>query len=83
MSSSLSGAIVHVDPARIEEVKGKITSFSGVEIHAIKKGTKIVITIEESGGNKFMADTLVAIQNIDGVYQASLVYEYSGDDLDD
>ncbi|RLA07283.1 MAG: hypothetical protein DRQ51_06575 [Gammaproteobacteria bacterium] len=82
-SSSLSGALVHADLKKIDQIKKDILAFEGVEIHAVDENGKIVITIEERGGNKIMANTLISIQDIEGVYSASLIYEYSGDDLDE
>ena len=75
---SISSAVLRVKPARLAEMRTKLESMPGVEIHAATDDGRIVVTIEstETAG---AADTYVALNTLDGVLSANLIYQYCDD----
>lgn len=72
---NISGIIVQTSPEQSAVVQEQLTALSGVEVHAIKEDGRIVITIEDTPDNA-PTDTVMNVQNMQGVLSASLVYNY-------
>ena len=72
---SISGLVIHVRPGDVEPVTERIAAMAGVEIHATTGDGRLVVTVDRADDGD-ASDTLVALQNTDGVLSASLVYNY-------
>jgi nitrate reductase NapD len=77
---NISGIVVQVSPDNSTALQKQLTELPGVEIHAVKEEGSIVITIEDTPDN-VPADTLMHVQNIQGVLSASLIYNYCDEQL--
>jgi nitrate reductase NapD len=77
---NISSAIVHTHPSRTRQLCGQLDAIAGVEIHAAGDG-RFVVSIE-SPGDRDTADIFEAIQKLDGVLSASLVYSHFESDPD-
>jgi nitrate reductase NapD len=72
----IAGAIVHVAPKRMPQARTAIAQMPGVEIRATDERGKLVVVIEAEGSAAILA-CLDAIQRIDGVLSALLVYQHA------
>lgn len=70
---SISGVLVHAQPAQLERVKQRLRALPGVEIHADSPEGKLVVTIEELTENINGAG-IMRLSEIEGVLSASLIY---------
>ncbi len=76
-TTSICGVLVHARPEQAEAVQQRLLALPGVEIHAVTEDGRVIVTVE--GDETFGAgDTLIQMQNLDGVLSAALVYQYSG-----
>jgi len=74
---SVAGLIVHSKPINLSTVATRLATLSGVEIHARNETGKLVVTIEEQPGERFIIDRITEINNTDGVISTSLVFSQS------
>ena len=79
---SISGVVLHVRPGQVERVSEGISAMAGVEIHATTEDGRLVVTVDHPDDRE-ASDTLVALQNTEGVLSASLVYNYFEEDSAD
>jgi periplasmic nitrate reductase NapD len=77
---NISSAIIHTRSSGMEAVRGLLEGIAGVEVHAAAEG-RFVISIE-SGSDRETADVFEAIQRLEGVLSASLVYSHFESDPD-
>jgi len=70
---NISGVLVHAFPEKAAEVSHRLESMEGVEVHANTDEGKIVVTIEKTD-DKSVADTLLELQVMPDVLNASMVY---------
>ncbi len=70
---SISGVLIHADPSRLGAVKEGLEALNGVEIHHETEDGRLIVTIEERGGDG--GETLMRMHNVAGVLSASLVYQ--------
>lgn len=78
---NISSAIMYIAPERLEEACAALLQLPGVEIHAKTPEGKLVVTIEDDDTNA-AADSYVALHGVPGVASVAMVYQYSGDELD-
>ena len=78
---NISSAIVHANSNAMDQVRGRLGLLAGVEIHASSDEGRFIISIE-SATDRATADTFEAIQGLDGVLAASLVYSHFEADPD-
>ncbi|PKO94561.1 MAG: hypothetical protein CVU16_02420 [Betaproteobacteria bacterium HGW-Betaproteobacteria-10] len=78
---NISSAILYIAPARLEEACAALLQMPGVEIHARTAEGKVVVTLEDDDTN-LAADSYVALHGIPGVASVAMVYQYSGNELD-
>ncbi len=78
---NISGAILYIAPARLEEACAALLQMPGVEIHARTPEGKVVVTLEDDDTN-LAADSYVALHGIPGVASVAMVYQYSGNESD-
>ena len=77
---NISSVVLRADPMRRAEVRGRLATMPGVEIHADGDDGRLVLTIEDVDGCA-PADIFLKLQKLDGVLSASLVYQYCDDGL--
>lgn len=70
---NIVGIVVSFLPSKLEQVAQTINGLGG-EVHVADQSKgKMVVTLEHQD-NKFIADALIAFQNIEGVLNAAMVY---------
>lgn len=79
---NMTGVLVRARPERFPEVMLALGEIPGVEVHMseIANG-KIVVTVEDGEGFSVEA-SLLKLQLVDGISDASLVYQYSDEESD-
>lgn len=71
---NISSAIVYADAQRHPDLRTRMASMPGVEIHAATGDGRIVITIE-SDSDRAAAHTYEAIERLPGVLSMALVFQ--------
>lgn len=69
----ISSLIVHVRPARLDEMKVQISRIKDAEIYGDAKEGKIVVVLE-TVRQKYITDIIETINNLEDVLNTSLVY---------
>lgn len=78
---NISGVLVRARPEAMDAVACALCRIGGVEIHVAERDVGcLVITVEDDDGHP-PEDSLHAIQRLDGVLDAALIYQYSDDSL--
>lgn len=72
---NICGVLVHANPAKLAAVTSALTALDGVEIHQTADGGRLVLTVEDTSGQRAF-DTMTEIHRLDGVIAASLVYHH-------
>lgn len=72
---NISSIIVQTHPERSLPLKSELDGLPGVEVHAVKEDGTIVITIEDTPDHS-PSDTIMDVQNMQGVLSASLIYNF-------
>ncbi len=72
----ITSLVVHAAPSRLPAVSAFITKLAGAEIHGTSANGKLVVTIEAASTDETM-NRISAIQRLDGVLSAALVYQHS------
>lgn len=75
---NISSIVVQTRPHESETLLNRLAELPGVDVHAANDKGRIVITIEDTPEN-VPADTLMNVQNMQGVLSASLIYNYCDD----
>lgn len=70
---SISGLVIHAHPERTQEVRARLAEIEGVDIHAVGEDGRMVVTLDSESDRK-AADTLMDMQKLEGVLNASLIY---------
>jgi len=74
---NVTGVLVRARPERFPEVMHALAGIPGVEVHASELANgRIVVTVEDGEGFSVEA-SLLKLQLVDGISDASLVYQYS------
>jgi nitrate reductase NapD len=76
----IASLVVHSTPGRVARVAAAIADVPGACVHAASANGKLVVTIE-TGSAEAMTACVGAIQHLDGVLSAALVYQCA-DSLD-
>ncbi|UZE96436.1 chaperone NapD [Alkalimarinus alittae] len=74
---SVAGIVVHARPENRNDVAERLKLLHGVEVHAINDDGKLVVTVEEEPGERFIIDRITEINNTQGVINAALVFSQS------
>ena len=75
----IAGVLVHARPEWVDRVAVSLGTLPGVEIHARLESSRFVVTVEEEPGS-FISETLIRLQNVQGVMSAAMVYQHSEED---
>jgi nitrate reductase NapD len=78
---NISSAIVHAQPGRLAVARAGLSAYPGVEIHATSDEGRLIVTIEAEGDGP-MAEAFDAINRMDGVLSASMVFHQFESDPD-
>ena len=76
---NISGILVHAAPAKFEKVKESLLALPDIEIPVDNQDGRLVVIIDEPGDQP-SGESLMKIQNIDGVLSANLVYQHIEED---
>ncbi|MEY8205133.1 MAG: chaperone NapD [Bermanella sp.] len=74
---SVAGIVVHCLPHNSQALIKRLTGLHGVEVHGDGLEGKLVVTVEEQPGEKFIIDRISEINNSQGVVNTALVYSQS------
>lgn len=72
---SISSLVVHTRPENIDQVQNALNAMDGVEVQGINPEGKLVVVIDHPD-RKVASQAIMDMQNIAGVINASLVYDY-------
>ncbi len=70
---NVAGVVVRTLPRNAEVVRQRLEAIPGVEVHGISDTGNLAITLEDID-DRMAADSLVDVQNTQGVIAASLIY---------
>jgi len=79
---NICGVLVHARPALQREVGVALNALPGAEVHQTSDDGRMVVTVEDVDG-VWAGDTMVKINNIEGVLSAALVYHQNTVDPDE
>jgi periplasmic nitrate reductase NapD len=71
---SICGVMIHARPDKKNQVEQTLLDTKGVELHGSSSEGKLVVTVE-SEDQYYVADTISAFKDIDGVLCASMIYQ--------
>lgn len=80
---SICGVVVHARPEVSKDVRFRLESLEGVEVHAETVSGQFVVTVESDDEDDTIA-TLDQMQRLEGVYSTALAYghnEYEPDEV--
>ena len=77
---NISSIVVHARQQNAAGLQAELAKLSGVDVYGANEDGRIVITIEDTPDTS-PADTLMNVQNMQGVLSASLIYNYCDDEL--
>lgn len=72
---NISSIVIHARPQDSPGLLGRLAELPGVDVHAALDDGRIVITVEDTP-EKAPAETLMNVQNLRGVLNAALIYNY-------
>ena len=75
---NISSIVIHSRPQESSRLLGELAQLPGVEVYAALADGRIVITVEDTPENR-PAETLMNVQNMWGVLNAALIYNYCDD----
>ena len=75
---NIAGVVIHTRPTDMTAVQAELAAMDGVEIHGAHQNGRLVVTVEEDG-YKETSDTVLRLHQVQGVLNASLVYQHSED----
>ncbi len=76
---NIASLVVHTLPENLEGVYADLEAMPGVEVHGKSEEGKLVVTIEDEG-KTLASDSMMAVQDINGVVNAVLIYHYGGEE---
>lgn len=79
---NLCSALVHAKQGQLEQVKKELEQQQGVEVHAVTDDGRLIVTIENEK-RKVVGERIMGFYHIEGVLSASMIYQFSDDDLNE
>lgn len=76
---NICGILVHTQPKNFDVVRERLLGVQGVEVHGMSEEGRVVVTLEEDDEDK-MAESLHAVQRLEGVISASMIYHHNEED---
>jgi len=71
--------VVHSKPENLDPITISLNEMDGVEVRARDERGKLVVLLDHPK-RSVIADNMMAMNNIDGVLNTSLIYEYFEED---
>jgi len=71
----ITGVLVQANPKKLRQVRSRLATLPGVEIHAVTEEGRMVVTVE-GDSDRDMAETFDRFNKIDGVISAAMVYHH-------
>ena len=72
----IAGVVVRPRPGHSSSVEQEVCAQPGVEVHAVSEDGRLVVTVEGESRHE-VADMIYKLDRLDGVMNASMVYEHS------
>ncbi len=72
---TICSLVVYARPEKAPVVEEAISMLEGTEVHAATKEGKLIVSIDHPD-RTYCSETIMGLNNIDGVVSTSLVYEY-------
>ena len=72
---TICSLVVYARPEKAPVVEATISSLDGVDVHAATEEGKLVVSLDHPD-RTYCAETIIDLNNIDGVLSTTLVYEY-------
>ncbi len=72
---SICSMVIHSQPENLDQVEQTINEMAGVEVKIRDDLGKLVVLIDHPE-RKVVSDTMMNMYKVDGVLNASLIYEY-------
>jgi nitrate reductase NapD len=72
----IAGLVVHARPQRIPALARGIAAISQAHVHATSPAGKLIVTLEAPSAAQ-ITDCMAQIQRLEGVFAATLVYQYA------
>ena len=79
---NICSALVHVKQEMADSVRQALESQQGVEVHAESDNGRLIVTIEDEY-RKNIGERIMKFYEIEGVYSASMIYQFSDDDFNE
>jgi len=79
---NLCSALVHAKEGQLEQVKKELELQPGVEVHAVTDDGRLIVTVEDEK-RKVVGDRIMGFYQVEGVLSASMIYQFSDDDLNE
>ena len=79
---NICSALVHVKQEMLDSVRQALESQQGVEVHAESDNGRLIVTIEDEY-RKNIGERIMKFYEIEGVYSASMIYQFSDDDFNE
>ena len=76
---NICGIMVHAHPEGFDAVRERLQLIPGVEVHGVSDEGRAVVTLEEDDEDQ-MAESMFAIQKLEGVLAASMIYHHREDE---
>ena len=76
---NICGILVHAHPEGFDAVRQRLIDVPGVEVHGISDEGRAVVTLEDENEDQ-LADSMQAIQTMEGVLSASMIYHHREED---
>jgi len=76
---NICSLVVHARPEMLGSVQTHLQSLPGLEVQGESDAGKLVVTVEDTG-QSLAADTIMAINGVEGVLNSVLIYHYGGDE---
>ena len=70
----ISSLVVYAAPRRVQSIEDAIAVMPGARVHGSSSHGKLVVTLDASSTDE-MLSRITAIQRVDGVLSAALVYQ--------
>jgi nitrate reductase NapD len=72
---NICGIMVYLHPQEYDSLRERLQAIPGVEVHGMSEEGRAVVTLEEEDEDR-MAQSMFAIQKMEGVLAASMIYHH-------
>ena len=72
---NICSMVVHTRPEQVKAVSSRLAQMDGIEVHGETEEGKIIVTVERDE-RSLQSETMMQMQDVDGVLTTALVYEY-------